>query len=77
MPSRTPPSPPDLPRWATRAEAAQYLGVSESWLDYLIAAGTLRVYRMPVRPGARGTRRSIRIDLRDVDAMIMAEGRSS
>jgi excisionase family DNA binding protein len=58
-------------RWLSRAEAAEYLGVSLASLDYLIARGELPAYKMPTRTG-NNRRQAIKIDRGDIDAMLTA-----
>lgn len=50
------------PRWATKREAAEHLGVSLRTIDRFIAEGKLPAYRH----GQRMTR----VDLNDVDALL-------
>jgi excisionase family DNA binding protein len=63
--SRPSPSPetPPARRWASRAHAAAYAGISERTLDDLINKGELRAYRLGPK--------MIRIDLGDLDALMV------
>lgn len=56
--TRTPPP----RRWASLAEGADYLEVAQKTLRRLIAAGTVTGYRLG--------RRSVRVDLNELDALL-------
>lgn len=55
-------TPADRSRWDSIADAAEHLGVSEKTIRNYIARGTLPAYRLG--------NRAIRIDRRDLDALL-------
>lgn len=53
--------------WLSRAEAADYLGVSQDVIDRLRATGHLRTYR------ATGTSRVVRLNVKELDNLMMPD----
>lgn len=71
MVARIRPAHDDLPRLISVEEGASALGIHPKTFRRYIADGTFAAYRLPTsRPGAKTTRRAVRVDQAEVLAFI-------